>query len=59
MRLLTAILPAIVLSLMLTACGQSGALYFPKPESATPESAESAERSDTKDTENTDSTTGP
>ena len=59
MRLLTATL----LSLMLTACGQSGALYFAKPDDAKAEkqaSAESPAKSTDKDsTENSDATTGP
>lgn len=59
MRLLTATL----LSLMLTACGQSGALYFAKPDDAKAEkqaSAEAPAKSTDKDsTENSDATTGP
>lgn len=59
MRLLTAAL----LSLMLTACGQSGALYFAKPEDAKAEqetSADAAANSTDKDSnENSDATTGP
>ena len=58
-RLLTATL----LSLMLTACGQSGALYFAKPEDAKAEKEASAEppakRTDKDSTENSDDTTGP
>ena len=59
MRLLTATL----LSLMLAACGQSGALYFAKPESAEAEketSAEAAAKNTDKDSNDTsDATTGP
>ena len=59
MRLLTATL----LSLMLTACGQSGALYFAKPENAKAEknaSAQASAESTAKDsTENSNATTGP
>ena len=59
MRLLTAIL----LSLMLTACGQSGALYFDRPESNKPAkqaSADAPAKSTDKDSnENSDATTGP
>lgn len=60
MRLLTAAL----LSLMLTACGQSGALYFPKPESAKSENAKPEKQTPAKSTdkdnnENSDATTGP
>lgn len=59
MRLLTATL----LSLMLAACGQSGALYFAKPESAEAEkqtSAEAAAKTSEKDSnETSDATTGP
>ncbi len=64
MRLPTAVL----LSLMLTACGQSGALYFAKPERAKTESAkpnsanpeqEPAASTDKNSTENSDTTTGP
>lgn len=55
MRLLTAAL----LSLMLTACGQSGALYFPKPESAKPEKQAPAKSTDKDNNENSDATTGP
>jgi predicted small lipoprotein YifL len=58
-RLLTAAL----LSLILTACGQSGALYFAKPENAKAEKEASADvsaKSTDKDrTENSDATTGP
>jgi predicted small lipoprotein YifL len=64
-RLLTATL----LSLMLTACGQSGALYFAKPENAKPEKEAAAtqqsaadapaEGTDKDSTENSDATTGP
>ncbi len=61
MRLLTAAL----LSLMLTACGQSGALYFSKPEKQEPASqnpaADASEPSADKDrNDNSDATTtGP
>lgn len=59
MRLLTAVL----LSLLLTACGQSGALYFAKPESSNPAkeaSADTPAKSTDKDSnENSDATTGP
>lgn len=59
MRLLTAAL----LSLMLTSCGQSGALYFAKPENGNVEkdaaSQASAESTDKDGKENSDATTGP
>lgn len=60
MRLLTAAL----LSLMLTACGQSGALYFAKPEKQEtarqqPGADSPASSADKDSNENSDTTTGP
>ena len=55
MRLLSFIL----LTLWLTACGQSGALYFAEPgKAATPAEQEQPEKQET-ESPSTDATTGP
>lgn len=62
------LLAATLLSLMLTACGQSGALYFAKPDNAKAEKGSPAEAPakstdkesiDKESTEDSDATTGP